>query len=141
MSKYLPEGWTQDRIDDALEFQRKSPNPTNPKQEGMNMKNQAKDSLENATERPWRYTRHDGQKEYGVHHDNIFIRSGEKVICEVWEENEANAALIVRCVNSHDALVEALQEVLSVIDAGRDFDCNEHNKAILVNALKIAKGE
>lgn len=46
MSKYLPEGWTQDRIDDALEFQRKYPNPTNHKQEDEDMKNQAKDNLD-----------------------------------------------------------------------------------------------
>lgn len=54
---------------------------------------------------------------------------------------EENAKSIFKAIKAHDALVEALQEVLSVIDAGRDFDCNEHNKAILVNALKIAKGE
>lgn len=120
-------------------------NITNPKQEGTNMRKQAKVSLENATERPWRYTS-------SVHHDSIFIRSGEKVVCDVWEENEANAALIVRAVNSHDALVGLVEDLREYFadcaDASAEGDPLEFkpNKEMTIleeieAVLKLAKGE
>jgi hypothetical protein len=37
------------------------------------------------------------------------------------ENAKANAELIVRAVNSHDALVEALTELLSVATGGNDY--------------------
>lgn len=148
MSKYLPEGWTQDKIDDALESQRKYPNPTNPKQEGMNMNNQAKDNLENATARPWNYTVKRIRGGGKVIASTAFIDTGasssmnleEKIIQD--RENRANAALIVRAVNSYDALVEACYLAVESLE---NEDCrtaiqNEALKSAL-NALKLAKGE
>ena len=50
------------------------------------------------------------------------VREGDKDSEAFWDalrdEQDANAAHIVKCVNSHDALVEALREVVSDIDAG-----------------------
>lgn len=51
------------------------------------------------------------------------------------EKLEANARLIVKAVNCHDELVEALQLVLRCIEAGEDFYCNEPNRRMIKQAL------
>lgn len=58
-------------------------------------------------------------------------------------EAAANAALIVRAVNSHAALVEALSEVLALYDCGGDFyipyDVATKRLGRIRAALKLAK--
>jgi len=54
-------------------------------------------------------------------------------------EVRANAALIVRAVNSHEALTTATEQVLRWIDTG--CDPSSQSIANLRTALKLAKGE
>lgn len=122
-------------------------NAMNLKQEGTNMNNQAKDSLENATARPWEANT---ESDASLQRNLEVIRSDDKVVAftghpdfDALPDNErkANAALIVRCVNSHDALVEACYLAVESLE---NEDCrtaiqNEALKSAL-NALKLAKG-
>lgn len=117
--------------------------------------------LENATERPWVIREN---MEEGVFCNSFSIETkekvsewfGERVICRLPtgfdRENKANAALIVRCVNSHDALVEAVKGCLEsqsiVLDMIRnganltDIETEQLNGIeIAETALKLAKGE
>lgn len=98
------------------------------------MNKQAKDKAENATARPW------GMNLSGqVFGDNeqrpiLYNNIGNLTNAEM----NANAALIVRAVNSFDALVEACESALleQVDDMGRKSET--HVK--LETALKLAKG-
>jgi hypothetical protein len=57
---------------------------------------------------------------------------------------EANAAHIVRCVNSHAALVAALEHIASMDDESDEWDgaARYHRvRGIAADALKAAKGE
>lgn len=57
-------------------------------------------------------------------HGQRVVRSEHIEVCTCWhhcvgaieKEMEANAALIVKAVNSHQALVDALRDVLSMLD-------------------------
>jgi len=131
MSKYLPEGWTQDKIDDALELQRNAP-----KQEGTNMKNQAKDSLENATARPWSINKNGleilARTEIGlipVANLNFGMNPAE------------DASLIVRAVNSHDALVATLKAIDDWVSAQASGIPCSFPRHQMESALKLARGE
>jgi len=55
---------------------------------------------------------------------------------------DANAAFIVRAVNSHEALVEALSNLVGVIDECQDIDpINSDYYAAARAAISLAKGE
>lgn len=79
------------------------------------------------TRRPWAIYDFEGQfKDYPK---TIIVAPTRESILEVsggWPqctlaENEANAALIVRAVNNHDTLVEALRLVVTRYDTARDI--------------------
>lgn len=76
-------------------------------------------STSERTPTPWRVTdnptsstvRADRGDEYGA------------PIAEIWENGDnrlANAAFIVQCVNAHDELVEALEEIVNPVKFMRD---------------------
>lgn len=80
-----------------------------------------------ATRRPWEIYDFDGQvKDYPK---TIIVAPTGESICEIsggWPqctlaENEANAEMIVRAVNNHEALVEALRLVVTRYDIARDI--------------------
>jgi len=101
-----------------------------------------------ATPRPWRVVR----PRIPVKDNDFGIRAPDNgLIAEVFEHGgnqyteispaEANAALIVRAVNSHDALVAALEAVYMDICNGNmsRIKCRrEHEKAVLA-ALLLAR--
>ena len=77
------------------------------------------------------------------------IRKGDKDSEEFWDslrdEQDANAAHIVKCVNSHDALVEALEKM---VDAADDSDGCQYGtlstgfvRGIAQAALTAARGD
>ncbi|MGU3399261.1 hypothetical protein ACLBWS_05880 [Brucellaceae bacterium D45D] len=75
------------------------------------------------------------------------VKTGE-AICSMRrseEEGEANAAHIVRCVNSHDAMVEALEDARNELwDAHHSHMSEEDFNKQFGNidaALRLAKGE
>ena len=59
-------------------------------------------------------------------------------VCEIGERNEenlANAALIVRCVNAHDDLVKAVEACLAMLDNRHwNGDMVAHARAALAKA-------
>lgn len=108
-----------------------------------------KDCTENATARPWIISNEE-KESFGT----LLIRTNLKtmfgdvvarVIFTTQERMEANAALIVRAVNSHAALVEALEaarKLLSEPDSGGYCVAPDSVIFTQINAaLKLAKGE
>ena len=85
---------------------------------------------------PWEaakggFNRDDGERIWGT------IENNKWIVAEIEQEPcggdpESNAALIVRCVNSHDALVEALESMLSGIEGNHltEGDCNQARAAL-----------
>jgi hypothetical protein len=77
-------------------------------------------TTDKTTPRPWGYGYHRGLDEHlvGVTLENV-------AIIEDRHENAAeNAALIVKAVNAHDELVEALRDIVSFLDEyGREGYC------------------
>ena len=70
-----------------------------------------------ATPRPWKITRTEGSLGVGL---DWAITGRWTAIATLFDEDddpeqEANAALIVRAVNNHDALVEALEALLAAV--------------------------
>lgn len=57
------------------------------------------------------------------------------------EVRKANAAHIVRCVNSHDALLEAAEDVIKARDVGMGKSAIDLRYKLLEDAVKAAKGE
>jgi hypothetical protein len=85
-----------------------------------------------ASKRPWRVA------------DEIFVDDANGVtVCLPNAERAANAALIVRCVNSHEALVEALEEMIEEVE-NEDHEPKDWSVAVCLKharaALKVAKG-
>ena len=63
-------------------------------------------------------------------------------IASLWregEEREANAALIVRAVNTHEALVKAAEDFVAKVDSGRARSRDSYAK--FKAALALARGE
>lgn len=114
--------------------------------EGMKMKH---------TELPWSHSLPYGADIMGVDGKNlaislckemreIIIPSGAETISPLTrEESFANAALIVKCVNSHDKLVKALEDMLKASEKISIYDSfwllDEVQQAR--EALAAAKGE
>ena len=90
-----------------------------------NTKNQTREQ-DKATGRPWSLNE--------PIKTEIVSGYGSTDICIAQNVREANAALIVKAVNSHDALVEALEELLHGEPDRRAY---EQAEAV----LKAAKGE
>lgn len=66
------------------------------------------------------------------------VVSGKTVILETYDnQDEANAAFIVRACNAHYALIEALEGLLKEMNGYGD----EEHEAKAIAALKLAKGE
>lgn len=85
-----------------------------------------------ATPRPWKAT-----------FDNTYIDSesaGERIasLTGSRERQESNAALIVKAVNNHDALLEACKEVLHWVEGGAEADLLEVAKRVLSKAINQA---
>lgn len=68
----------------------------------------------NSTPRPWTITKEKFRTFDNEVHSNISIHTmiGEERIALLGQNKEANAELIVRAVNAHDELVEALKKIL-----------------------------
>ena len=81
---------------------------------------------QNATPRPWKIVQ---SEPYQKWENDIYPRiqigeadkfSNERTVCDVWmnknsnEEGLANAELIVRAVNNHEALLEACKTVVNI---------------------------
>lgn len=96
------------------------------------------------TPTPWRLT-HPCAYGNGIYGDENQWIGYTLIITEGVAGAQANADFIVRAVNSHDALVDALQNILNGIDTGvitSDHDeifANATRQA--AKALKLAKGE
>jgi len=109
--------------------------------------NQERVSMEKATERPWGIN-----LAHGV--PTIFSQSktGYPAICMMSSgaekpNNEANAALIVRAVNSHEALIEALENLIKRTERldkrllnGNEIECELGEITRAKKALSLAKG-
>ena len=57
------------------------------------------------------------------------------------ENRKANAAFIVRAVNSHDMLVNALQKLLDCAETEKGMDFYSAHKELARKALAAAKGD
>ena len=59
------------------------------------------------------------------------------------DKAEANAALIVNAVNAHDALVEAVETAVKVLDQGSPIDCEQSGylRMRYDAALALARGD
>lgn len=85
-------------------------------------------STEKATPRPWY---HKKQFPYQVYGDNSDISEQSKFVCCCEpegeplgdERQEANASLIVKAVNSHDLIIQALNDIMeaSNIKEAKDY--------------------
>jgi len=117
--------------------------------------NMERDSMEKATERPWKVVR------FEMSHESE-VSNGVKIVsCDngyTIADNETyyphaitepNAAIIVRAVNSHEALIEALERSNKHLKQAR-FLLSEETAAYAVltevieqnaEALKLARGE
>lgn len=82
------------------------------------------------TPTPWRQSRQG--------HDILHDGKGEKVLIGICTEKD-NVAFIVRAVNIHDDLIEALESVQRILDYTSYF--NEEDKQRVNAALAKAKGE
>lgn len=93
--------------------------------------------MSKATPRPWRVD-DEGFIKYGRHSDYLKLQSAW--IEDAWindKEAIANAALIVRAVNSHDALVEACREFARKVEAGEAHSVRSY--AQMKAALALAE--
>lgn len=106
--------------------------------------NMERDSMEKVTARPWEANT---ESDASMKRSLEVIRSGDKVVALTGhpdfdalpeDERKVNAALIVRAVNSYDALVESCEAALmeQVDDMGRKSETHLKLEA----ALKLAKG-
>ena len=93
-----------------------------------------------ATPRPWRTQATWPHLVHGGPHNRQIADTREAHCTCYTEEEAANAALIVKAVNAHDALVEALRAVeADYMDRG---DCALHTKlgTTIRAALALAEG-
>lgn len=99
------------------------------------------------TRRPWEIYDFGGQVKHFP--KTIIVAPAGESICEIaggWPrctlaENEANAALIVRAVNNHDALVEALLMARPIVDDianGRKTITRKQDAAYVVKKIDAA---
>lgn len=72
---------------------------------------------------------------------SIMIWDGHKMHTAGYGEDEANAALIVRAVNSHQALVEALEKIARIENQefGNDWEEIEQARSIAQAALSALR--
>lgn len=98
MSKYLPEGWTQDKIDEALEFQQER------KAKTMNTKTQK-------ARQEWQVYIIKGEKGFGIE-----TKDG-KAITSCCIDKEANARLIA----ASPELLFALENAVQAMTIENDF--------------------
>lgn len=99
-----------------------------------------------ATPRPWHIS--EQNPEYVDTHDGYYIAGCEKAVGNDMAESSANAALIVRCVNQHDALVSWLTKAAQLAEqqytGGDDVPLNSAWIWLAANAraaLNAAKAE
>lgn len=97
--------------------------------------------MSEATPRPWRQWATDG--DHGL---EITIEGEGHAVTYLPDQSdlsEANAALIVRAVNAHDALVEALEAALATLEEWQADDGQGDDAAILNAraALALARGQ
>lgn len=103
--------------------------------------------MQNATPRPWKKHETEGKIYASIRGAN------NEMVADCGSRSDvtaqANSALIVQAVNSHDALIEACKEAFTVIGEGMIDNClTEEELPVwealmtkLENALKLAKGE
>lgn len=111
--------------------------------------------MSEATERPWRlcggYTPQfkaiagrNGYIVFRMAHSDI-LENGKPITVPEMHEQRANAELIVRAVNSHDALVEACRAVGNILAQNKVMGIareEDHYMLELADkALKLAKGK
>ena len=104
--------------------------PMNPECAGVYGQNFDKNEFktkDNATPRPWKLNEYTGEHKDGY---TIFDCGGFLNM----DEDKANARLIVKTVNCHDKLVEALKEIGETLKDGR----NEDAYYLVKQALKKA---
>lgn len=96
-----------------------------------------------ATPRPWKWSE---DKRYPT---TDLVGADGTSILQIYEshgggwmpENEADSELIVRAVNAHDALVEALEEALFMDDISDHYGLSSRVREKAKAALLLAKGE
>jgi hypothetical protein len=102
--------------------------------------------MKDASPRPWRYTANTSDLYDSGAAFFVLARhpAGEFDVCEIHGTlgcEEADAALIVRAVNAHDALVEALEAVYEAfIDTGLDASWEVADSKARA-ALRLARGD
>lgn len=64
---------------------------------------------------PWSVYRNNVKEKYGACHDNIFIKKGNDIICELFSENDANARLIAAAPD----LLAVLEHIAGHADMAR----------------------
>lgn len=111
-------------------------NAMNLKQEGTNMNNQAKDSLENATARPWEMNK----SEHPANSPKVAVYAWEKdkmkKVGDLTSFSMNDRALIVRAVNAYDSLVEALESAQLKLQKLHQWDASDEIESV----LSLAKG-
>ena len=98
------------------------------------------------TATPWYLHKHEDGKGRQLIHGNLLIP-----VAILESENKSNAEFIVKCCNSHDQLVEALEDVRLVLNSVMKFSNGDdlvdlHDEAFyaikkIQQALKLAKGK
>lgn len=102
-----------------------------------------------ATPRPWKINencldaKEEGYIRIGTDKDKWLCETkGTHVGSKVLGEALANASLIVRAVNAHDALVEACKTALDVLENDCTIDGQETERCkLLQHALALAEGK
>jgi hypothetical protein len=93
---------------------------------------------------PWRV----GDRQPDNHAVNIldtrgFLTAQARAAGAGWTEAKANAALIVRAVNSHDAMVEAVKNLLGLVEAyqrnARTVECPGYGLNPVADTLDTIK--
>lgn len=104
--------------------------------------------INNATPRPWKYSPyHKSIQSTEISKDGCVLKIADLDLAS-YGVNEANAALIVRAVNNHDALIEALKIASKALDMDNftKMDFQACKRAIdnaletATNDLKIERG-
>lgn len=93
------------------------------------------------TPTPWRSDRRASYRVVAGEDDTVATTGHQSNLHDQWQ---SNAVFIVRAVNAHEALVEALERLLVAADQiSLDANSGQADEAIYnaIAALKLAKGE
>lgn len=100
---------------------------------------EAKETKDLSTPRPWReFGAYNNDKSKTLYHIECDVngRIGEHVASTTGHNREVNASLIVRCVNNHEALLEACRRAYLLLDAENNHGMGKRTDALSYEVYK-----